>query len=119
MKKVTFAIGMEFDKDGNAIMSHSGLDPIDLAYRRIAQVFGGYSAHEVNGGWITPQGDLVAENALVIEVFVDGSYGDSWKPGMIEDTAQWLADLFNQESVMVAIQEVESLQFVPGKKVAA
>lgn len=113
MKKVTFAIGIGFDKHGKHIEAYRREKKIIDTYRALAESFGGYSANEVSGGWINPEGELVTENSLVIDIYTDAA------PEVIRDTAEWLATLFNQESVMVAIQPVESLTFVPqGKKVA-
>ncbi len=102
--KVTFAIGQRFDRVGVEIFS-LGLKK-NLARNKTAELFGGYSELTAEGGWVNGKGILITEPSMLLVVYTDLDYD------VCEIHAEWLAELFNQESVMVAVEPVTTLEFV-------
>lgn len=99
MKRVTFTIGQGKDKEGNSLSNTMDLLAARrVAYDRIAEAFGGYTAYLAEGGWVE-NGQLIQEISLVVSVVTN----DSWY-----DIAAWLRDLFNQQCVLVTVEPVKS-----------
>ncbi len=113
--KVTFGIGQKFDKAGIELFAlgvkkYSPLYFKQLARAKTAEVFGGYSEISASGGWVNAKGLLVTEPSVLFVVYTDKDYD------VCETHAEWLAELFDQESVMLAVEPVTELQFVGQKK---
>lgn len=104
MNKITFTVGQGFDKNQNPI---NGLEAKrKVALFRTAFIFGGYSAVDAAGGWMNAKGDLIVEQSLVISTLTDKDYD------VAEEHGQLLAELFNQESVMVTVEVVPTVEFI-------
>ena len=102
--RVTFAIGQGFDKNGIELYALNTKRTAVLA--KTAREFGGFSAVDAQGGWIAGKGKLVTEPSLIITVYTDKVFD------ACEIHAQRLAELFNQESVMLTVEPVISIDFV-------
>ena len=91
MFKHTLYIGTQYDKDSKAIKNSAEL--VRLAKKQAADKFGGFNAHESQGGYIMAStGELVTETSLVLTIFAN----------VTSEVAEFAADmarLFNQESV--------------------
>lgn len=107
MKRVYFGIGQGYMSDGTPIRHHELLEWRIAAYERISRTFGGMTAVNVMGGWISPTNGLVRERSWGIEVYTDSHTSDS-----AVQVAEWLKAEFHQESIMLAVSPVESLAFV-------
>ncbi len=104
MKRVTFSIGLS-DKLGEPI-------PLDTRSRLCGQTwsylvskFGGYTVTEVSGGWKDSAGKEYREEGLDIWVNTDKTWG-------VDAAAEWLAELWDQEAVMVTIEAIEAMRYV-------
>ena len=102
MKRVTFGLGQELDASGRTIPNIAAKR--QTAYKYIASTFGGFNAVPGVGGYIGSNG-LAVESSLTVSVYTD-------QIDLVHRTAEYLCELFLQESVLVAIEPVESLQFV-------
>lgn len=102
--KVTFAVGQDFDKAGKSIPQRA--EKRKGALHIIAKLYGGYSVADIKGGWINAAGELVEEQSMVVVVYTE------LEAPVHEAIANELAMLFNQESVLLAIENVASLKFV-------
>jgi hypothetical protein len=105
--KVTFGIGIERNKAGEFIPS-ADVDRLrDEALEVVARAYGGYSAREVSGGWFSPDlGKIIRERSILVETFTELGIEEHRR------VAGQIRELLNQESVLVSIQKVESLEFV-------
>ncbi len=103
MKRVYFGIGQGLDRHAKPLRNVATLRL--EAYKHIANTFGGFHASIGEGGWMSPVNGLMLEESLGITVFTD-------RLTSVFDVANYLRDLFLQESILVAIEPVESLQFV-------
>ncbi len=113
MKRVTFSIGLR-DSGGGVIPPSEILEHETETRHGLAQAFGGYSENHVKGGWIDPNGIEFEEDSLVFYCLLDSS-----KTPHIKPTAQWLASLWRQQSIMVTTEPVESIEFVEAVREAA
>jgi hypothetical protein len=106
--RITFAIGQKFTSAGRPI------DQIEakrnIAYRYLAEQFGGFTATLGHGGWIDSAGRLILESSLEITSYVC----ESLLPN-VETSAEFLRSLFEQESVMVA-RETAHLSFTSAEQ---
>lgn len=100
MKVFTLYVGTGFDKDHAPIHAPAMLS---LVKSKLAEQYGGYSLDEVKGGYMHADGKLAEEPSARIEVLVDDNRADEFK-----QTAKWVRDLFQQESVLLNCQTVES-----------
>ncbi len=103
MKRITFSIGQGKTKHGTPIENLPTLWP--KAYLRLAEVYGGYTAKFCYGGWIDPEGELIQETSLVLEVVTD--IDDSH-----EIVAGYLGEIFEQSCVLVTVENLESARFI-------
>ena len=78
----------------------SGRLTLHKAKLHAAQVFGGYSLSKVDGGWISPTGELVQETSWKWEVFTD-------LDTEVRAFAVYLRESFRQECVLVIKHRVE------------
>ncbi len=113
MKRVTFSIGLK-DSAGGPIPPAEILDHESQTRHGLAKAFGGYSEAHVQGGWIDPHGKEFEEDSLVFYCLLDSS-----KTPHIKPTAQWLASLWRQQSILVTTEPVESIEFVEAVREAA
>lgn len=103
MRQITLYVGTEFDKRHEVIASGTRKANLLVVKSRLAQEFGGYSIDEVSGGYRHDDGSLAEEKAARIEVTIPED-----KLSAFREIARWIRDLFNQESVLVNTQVVES-----------
>lgn len=97
MKRVELIVGQGFDKHDNPLTG--GEHKRDKAFTMAADTFGGYSVEFVQGGWIGPSGRLVTEPSMVIIIYTG-------EPDVvIDEYAEFLRDLFSQQSVLVGVVE--------------
>jgi hypothetical protein len=104
-KRVTFAIGQGLDRNGASIafrlpeLKHTALT-------QVARKFGGYTAVSGRGGWVDDHGVLIEEKSLTVTVYTTKPYST------VQAMARTLATIFNQSSVMLAVEEIDELEFV-------
>ncbi len=97
-KQIDFYVGLGNETTGLNIT----MKTLNVQHE-LARVFGGYSMRTVGGGWKDDKGDLVKEDSFHIMVIADEISNTT-----IKEVAEWLRDLFTQQSVMVNIQFVQS-----------
>lgn len=108
MKRLYFAVGQGFTSDGTPIRHHELVEWRIAASERISSTFGGMTTVNVMGWWISPSSNsAVHERSWGIEV-----YTDAHTASKAHEIASWLKAEFHQESVMLAVQTVDSLMFV-------
>lgn len=103
MKRITFSVGQGKTKAGLTIQNVS--HKRTLAYLRVSQVYGGYTAKVCSGGWVSTDGELIEENSLVIEAVTDIGTDH-------EVVAGYLRDLFEQSCVLMTVEDLETVKFV-------
>jgi hypothetical protein len=103
MIQITFTIGIGKDKDGKVIPFADQVLFTKRACYMVAREFGGFTATVGDGGWVSPNKELVEEDSLSISTTTD-------KPGN-RATAKFLAlgfkELFNQNCIMVTRKVVQ------------
>ena len=82
---------------------------------QFAELFGGYSSQNAQGGWMSPIHGLVEENVVVVTAFTDDQ--GLKRLGDVKAFASKMATALSQESVAVEVDH--ALQFVPPLGVAA
>ncbi len=113
MKRVSFSIGLK-DSRG-AAMPPTEIHAHERETRHgLAKAFGGSTEVHAKGSWIDPNGLEFEEDSLVFYCLLDSSKIASVKP-----TAEWLASLWRQQSIMVTTEPVESIEFVEARQKAA
>ena len=111
MKLVKIVIGQGLDRDGKELgWRRATLRPEALTLA--AKVLGGYTTYDGHGGWINPRGELIQERSLTIESYIPDSSVDAVYP-----LAQELGKIFNQEQVVVVVQDAEVKFVEVGKEV--
>jgi len=105
MKRITFTIGIGMDKHGSHI--HRAEELLNLASRRVAETFGGYTLTRGSGGWIAPNGELVEESSVVFSVVTE-----EHREVYASSVAVFLRDLFSQECVLVTVEDLQGAKFV-------
>jgi hypothetical protein len=103
-KRVSFGVGQGFDASGKRLTNIEAKR--DLAYSIVARAFGGFLASIGDGGWVDSQGNLVREESLSITSSVAPEALAS-----VPVVASQLQALFAQESVLIAIESVDSVVF--------
>jgi hypothetical protein len=98
----TFYIGLGYKADGSTLNGVE--DRVELIKTHAAQIFGGYSADRVNGGWHDGS-NLVEEPALRIEVLTDQD------ASVIRQFAESAKIAFQQEAIALAVRPA-SISFV-------
>lgn len=97
--RITFSIGLE---------SVPSVAVQNDAFHYVSQAFGGYTATLGKGGWTSPQGNLIQESSLVIEVVVT----EPDKLIRVRRVAERLRDMFEQQCVLVTKEELTEVEFV-------
>jgi hypothetical protein len=90
-------IGTEVDRDHQPIPAAVRECAVDTLKRAVAARFGGYSSHEIAGGWIGADGKLAQERSLCLSVLTDTPDAEA-VPRLSEIIAMAKA-LLRQESV--------------------
>jgi len=75
----------------------------------LADQYGGYSALEVEGGWVADDGTLVEETTFVYESVADADAADA--ADVARDAAECVADASDEDAVMWEIRPVETRGF--------
>lgn len=107
MKRLYYGIGQGYQADGTPIRHHELMSWRQAAYQRISETFGGMTTVNVMGGWISPTNGLVRERSWGIEIYTDSHTVESARA-----IAEWLKSEFRQESVLVVVSPVDSVDFV-------
>ena len=74
----------------------------------VAKAFGGFTLMESSGGWVAPSGKLVLEASFVLNTVSDKSYDSTLN--LARMFAEDLRHLFDQDSVMITITEIKTLE---------
>ena len=88
---------------------------IKAAKVKFARLFGGFTAHNAVGGWVSQDHGLIEENVMVI-----ASYTDNDGLGFVEKVKEFaaqMAEALGQEAVSVEVDN--ELEFVSPLTVAA
>jgi hypothetical protein len=104
MRRITFSIGL-----GNRATLgnlHEELWKTSI-FPRLNNTFGGFTLTKGKGGWISPNGTHFVEEQMDISVI--DMVGLSQE---IRDVAGYLAKYFNQEAVMVTVEELKEVRFI-------
>lgn len=99
METVRFFVGMGFDKDGQPV-THAGAKLRECA-EYLSQLFGGCTVLDGSGYWKDEKGLLIREPAIDFEIVTD-------KEHLLIEAATTLKRVFNQTSVLMTKQQVES-----------
>lgn len=108
MFKVTITFGTEYDKNGERINP----DRLGSAHyyqirEEICKQYGGYTLTNGLGGYCYEAGDLVEEDSTSISILMERvHYPD------LEAVANSLKELFEQESVILLVENVKKFQFI-------
>lgn len=100
--RVRYTVGLEFTKDGCANTEVGKV--IEQARKYAAKLFGGYTETLHNGGWYSPDGELVTERGLTFEVVIDP---EKTPFVTVSNFATYLRTGFKQEVVLVVKEPVE------------
>lgn len=74
----------------------------DAIKRNFAMNFGGYTAYQVNGGYVTTNGELVCEPILIVETYTDNNDIDGlWEH--LRKLAYAMRILLSQDSVLIRV----------------
>ena len=76
--------------------------------RRMSYVFGGATAQEGLGGWVTQDGELVLENVNIVYSYTENKTAEN--EIAVRSIAAWLAAELKQEAV--TIETPDGLDFV-------
>jgi len=87
---------------------------IKCAKKQFAELFGGFTSHNVEGGWLSPEHGLIEENVTVVSSFTD-DHGLN-RLNEVKLFASKMGRALGQEAVAVEVDH--SLQFVPPLGVA-
>jgi len=100
MRAVRYYVGTEFDKDNKPIKD---IEKKTVEVKRlVALAFGGSTMFNGDGSWQDNNKDIVNEKALTVEVLTGASDKELRKMAGI------LRDVFNQESVLMTTQRINS-----------
>jgi hypothetical protein len=109
-QRVTFYIGIEKDREGRQIDAQTRANALAAIRVKAAQTFGGYSLFNGAGGWINPEGHLVEEANIRLDIYSTASYAAIWgfaqESGRLLHQASILADL-NGNATFIDIEPVE------------
>jgi len=105
MKRITVQCGIGEDKAGHAIDSQRARDCVEAVHKHASDVYGGVTVYRHTGSWIDGHGELVTEHGITIQVVTEiNDYG--------REFALFVRDLFNQNSVVLTVEENVSVQFI-------
>ncbi len=104
LKRVTFSIGLS-DSSGSPIPLDTRSRLCSQTYSYLVSKFGGYTVTEVSGGWKGAGGKEYREDGLDIWVNTDKTWG-------VDAAAEWLAETWDQEAVMVTIEDLVAMRYV-------
>ena len=94
MSKATFYVGQERDKDGKPLKRLRVFTARNKSFKRLVDLFDGYTANETFGGWLGSDGKIVQEKGLRLEVF-----GATQNEATM--VARFIAEQFNQSAVLM------------------
>lgn len=103
-RRVTYTVGQGFDKNGRVLTDI--LETRKRVYRDAACIFGGFTARMVEGGWINGVKDLVMKPSLEIVVVT------AEDNATLEMFAVALKSVYNQESVLMAVEALQLVEFI-------
>ena len=95
MKRATLFIGIERDHDNAPLDPAMRANALALLRSLAAKEFGGYTLTNAEGGWFNPDGVLVIEGAVRLDLYVEDM------PWRLRDFAREAARLFHQHSVLL------------------
>lgn len=100
-------VGHSFDKDGNPLVKEVVRSNIAEAKLVAAKWFGGFSLSKVKGGWVDANGKFITDNAYRFEIFCQEE-----DDANLRLFASFLRNQFNQSAVLLAVNEIETFEFV-------
>lgn len=104
MKRATITVGQGVNKNQKPL---EGVDSKRVvAMEQAATQFGGYTVVNGWGGWMQSPTELVQEPVMVITIMGE------FTTEVMKQYAEFLRDLFNQESVLLNMEWVEFSEFV-------
>jgi hypothetical protein len=113
MKRITFTTGQGKDKDGKDIPELDCKQA--LAFARMVETFGAYTAVMGVGGWAEAQDSpLIEEPSLILSAVVEDYIPTSDARIMAIE----LGVIFNQTAVMLTIEPLSVVEFVSHRDVA-
>lgn len=110
MKRITIITGSGYDKDNNRLSMGAIMIAKRDASKLLCEAFGGVTVSQVQGQWISDTNGLVGESGLKFEVMCEDDlalFNNSLKA-----LAQTIRDLFNQEKVVLQVENLEVGEFI-------
>lgn len=101
---MTFSIGLS-DSKGSPIPQDTRARLCTQTWAYLVSKFGGYTVTKVSGGWRDEAGKEYRERGLDVWVNTDKLWG-------VDRAAAWLAELWDQEAVMVTVESIEAMRYV-------
>lgn len=100
-------IGVGETKDGYAITKTERKNGELSIKQWAAELFGGYSMLQLNGGWINPNNELVQEPAIKLEILTKTDNAT-----LVREFAKQCKELFNQEHVLMTVRNLDELELI-------
>ncbi len=113
MKRVSFSVGLS-NTHGEPIPQSTRARLCGQTYSYLVDRFGGYTVMEVSGGWKDGVGREYREEGLLFWSDIESN-----RMGMVDGAASWLAEVWDQEAVMVTVENIEAMRYVGKQMVAA
>lgn len=114
MFRITFNVGVGFDKDGEPIPNGIKYDAIDSIESRLIRDGGGYTSITTEGGYRHNSGHNVMEEGrqyVVLAQYGEPEMGHDAQHALAvhwaRDMAQFMRRALNQESVLVTVESVQ------------
>ena len=106
---MAYSVNLHFAESKNSSNEKTQREAREI-FTRVAEAFGGFTLLEAAGGWVAPSGKLVLESSFVLNTVSDKDYAATHNlAGLF---AEELRHLFDQDSVMVTITKLETVEFV-------
>ena len=105
MRRITVQCGIGEDKAGCAIESQRARDCLVAIHRFAGDLYGGVTVYRHVGSWVDGNGKLVTEYGITFQVVTDSDSDGSVFAVFIRDT-------FNQNSVVLTVEENVNAQFI-------
>ena len=112
MKRVALYVPT-VDNEGTLIESYLRKTVLDEVVSTFVRNFGGCSENELKGTYRTHlgRGGIISENVTEVHSFLPDEMGFEAKVHITE-LAKWVATMLKQESVLVTVQDVASVDFI-------
>lgn len=103
--KITFGFGVGVTKDGSPIPRYFAQCLVKEICELAANLFGGYTIYECEGGWTNPRGEVVVEPGRSIVAYCD--HRSKVTEAKVEQMVATIKELLNQEAVAVVREECD------------